>query len=170
MTDLYVWSKQKYTHFHNFYSENSCDFSKVHNSQKFSLKNWKKIKKLKIEKSNCCGSNWSFKSIRLSCDRDDLVLTKLHALGFTYESVRVIHAYVSNRFQVQKLILPIARLLQLFMVLDFGFDYGSILKEVTNLNFLYYAHANFEKCHSFQSWEYILGSYIGPSNNTAQAL
>ena len=72
----------------------------------------KKFEKLNIKKSIYCASSWSFQNIRLPWDKDDLVLTKLHALGFTCESVKVIHAYISNRFKVQKLILPIARLLQ----------------------------------------------------------
>ena len=81
-----------------YLSTYQCGFRKNFSAQNCILlliEKWKKC----LDKKGACGVLLTDLSKAFDCLRHDLLIAKLNAYGFDYASLKLIHSYLSNRFQ-----------------------------------------------------------------------
>ena len=111
-----------YSYFDKFFVKYQCGFRKVYNAQHCLLVMIEKMKEAR-DKNKVCAAVLTDLSKAFDYLKHDLLIAKLHALGFDYKSLRVMHAYLNNRVQVTKVGSYYSEILDII----FGVPQGSIL-------------------------------------------
>ena len=78
-----------------------CGFCKGYNAQHCLLVMTEKMNEAR-DKNEVCSAVFTDLSKVFECLKHDLLIAKLHALGFDYKSLRVMYSYLNNRVQVAK--------------------------------------------------------------------
>ena len=89
---------QMNTYIDNILSKHQCGFRKEFSSQHcliVMLENWKKC----IDQKGFAGVLLTDLSKAFDCLVHDLMIAKLHAYGFRYQSLKLLHDYLTHRFQ-----------------------------------------------------------------------
>ena len=111
-----------YTYFDKFFVKHQCAFRKGYNAQHCLLVMIEKMKEAR-HKNEVCAAVLTDPGKAFDCLKHDLLIAKLHAFGFNYKSLRVMHAYLNNRVQVTKVGSYYSEILDSI----FGVPQGSIL-------------------------------------------
>ena len=80
----------------NFLSKHQCAFRKGYNTQYWLLKMLEKWK-LPVDKGKSFGALLTDLSKAFDCLLHDLLLAKLHAYGFSFSALKLIHSYLKSR-------------------------------------------------------------------------
>ena len=80
----------------NFLSKHQCAFRKGYNTQYWLLKMLEKWKLL-VDKGKSFGALLTDLSKPFDCLLHDLLLAKLHAYGFSFSALKLIHSYLKSR-------------------------------------------------------------------------
>ena len=99
-----------------------CGFTKLMNAQNcltFMVEKWKKA----LDKSKKCGVLLTDLSKAFDCLLHDLLIAKLHAYGFDYLSLKLLHSYLTGRKQRVRINASFSE----WANIDDGVPQGSIL-------------------------------------------
>ena len=107
-----------------------CGFTKEMNAQNcllFMVEKWRKA----LDKANKCGVLFTDLSKAFDCLLHDLLIAKLHAYGFDYLALKLIHSYLTGRKQRVRVNATYSE----WANIDDGVPQGSILgPELYNYN------------------------------------
>ena len=103
------------------------------------------------------------------CLLHNLLIAKLHAFGFDLKSLKVIHVYLNDRFQVTKVGSFYSEILQIVYGVPQGSILGPLLFHV-NLIDLFLAEHYKSDFSNYAMWEHIFGNYIRPGDNIRQLI
>ena len=105
-----------------FLSKYQCDFCKGYSAQYCLLAMLEKWKSA-VDKGKSFGALLTDLSKAFDCLSHELLLVKLHAYGFSIAALRLIHSYVTNRWQRTKINMSYSSGEEII----FGVPQGSIL-------------------------------------------
>ena len=94
-------SDQMYTYLNNFFPKYQCGFRKGYSAQHCLLAMTEKMKEA-LDNNKVCTAALTDLSKAFDCLLHDLLIAMLHAFGFDFKSLRVIHAYLNDKIQVTK--------------------------------------------------------------------
>ena len=113
---------QIYKYFDKIFSPSQCGFRKGYSAQNCLLvmiENWRNS----LDKGEYSGAIMTDLSKDFDCLSHDLLIAKLSAYGFDYQSLKFIHSYLHNRKQRTKVNYSYSP----YTKIDFGVPQGSIL-------------------------------------------
>ena len=105
---------QMYKYFSHILSRWQCGFRQGFSTQHCLLvmaEKWRKC----LDKGGLSGAILTDLSKAYDCILHDLLIAKLTAYGFDYQSLRIMESFLSNRQQRTKLIMPLVIILKLYM-------------------------------------------------------
>ena len=114
--------KQMYAYIDNFLSENQCGFRKGFNTQHCLIAMVEKWREA-IDKNGAFGALLTDLSKAFDCIVHDLLIAKLHALGFNLNSLNFVSNYLTNRKQRTRIENEYSE----WSDIEFGVPQGSIL-------------------------------------------
>ena len=130
---------QMYTYFDKLFVNHECGFRKDYNAQHCLLVMIEQMKEA-LDKNKVCAVVLTDLIKTFDCLKHDLVIAKLHAFGFDHASLRVMYAYLSNRFQVTKVGFYYSEILDIIFGVPQDSILGPLLFDINIIDLLFIEH------------------------------